>query len=178
MEESSNANFAGLLFKLCAFSEDFSQRKAVKIHLCLSILLNVIVIASSAITFGITIADQFQQEVYTHFETTDLESESQVEAIMIVVAFCLCYSIIGMTMDCLAMIGIHHVNAKLLLPWLLWCIFDAATLITTIVVVIVYTQNAMAFLLFIRIIWNAFIWINLKALYQEDYLTCQEEVLY
>eukprot|EP00095_Tigriopus_kingsejongensis_P009557 maker-scaffold518_size150039-snap-gene-0.16 protein:Tk09557 transcript:maker-scaffold518_size150039-snap-gene-0.16-mRNA-1 annotation:"cation transport atpase" len=162
--------------QMCIHNDNFSQRKAIKIHLCLSILLHVAVITSSGITFGVTIADQFERQETQEIDLQDTNLDNAyAETVMVISSFCLCFAIIAMTVDCLALIGIQHVNSKLLVPWLLWSLFDGAILLIAIVVVMVYTQNALVFLLFLKIVWNVFIWFNLKDLYQEDYLACQDE---
>ena len=46
------------------------------------------------------------------------------------------------------------------------------------IVTMVHTMNAVILLLTLKIIWSLFIWINMRELYHEHHLYCQEEVLY
>ncbi len=106
--------------------------------------------------------------------------------VLIAGSFSMCYAMLSMTVDALALMALTRRSRELLIPWLAWYILDmgksfplltaitynqfhsmsiSAIYVSVMVLVILFLQNYLILLVIFKIIWTLFVWVNVRDLH-------------
>lgn len=133
-----------------------SQKSVVKYNLLLSVLINVLILALGGTGFMSGLSGY-------------MDKAHDFKFVMIAATFSMCYAVLSLTMDFLALLAIYRQRRELFLPWLIWNVLDMAVYVSVMVLVILFATNFLILLAIFKIIWTLFVWINVKDLYGSNF---------